>query len=101
MSRFHIKFVQAQTDGRTDRQTNRQTTVKQYAPDLSIRGHKKMPMFVWRALAPIFVLTYLLATPIQNLMASIYTTEKESVSRLCCLSFFFFRYFLFSSLYFS
>ena len=31
MLSFHVKFVQ--TDGRT--------TVKQYAPDLSIRGHKK------------------------------------------------------------
>ena len=35
----HVKFVQTnrQTDGRTDRRT----AVKQYAPDLSIRGHKK------------------------------------------------------------
>ena len=31
---FHVKFVQ------TDRWTDRQITVKQYAPDLSIRGHK-------------------------------------------------------------
>ena len=35
MLSFHVKFVQ--TDGLTDRQS----TVKQYAPDLSIRGHKK------------------------------------------------------------
>ena len=31
MLSFHVKFVQ----------TDRRTTVKQYAPDLSIRGHKK------------------------------------------------------------
>ena len=31
MLSFHVKFVQA----------DRQTTVKQYAPDLSMRGHKK------------------------------------------------------------
>ena len=36
MFSLHIKFVQ------TDRQTDRQTTVKQYAPDLSIRGHKNV-----------------------------------------------------------
>ena len=34
MLSFHVKFVQ--TDGRTDRLT----TVKQYASNLSIRGHK-------------------------------------------------------------
>ena len=34
MLSFHVKFVQT---GRTDRQT----TVKQYAPDLSIQGAKK------------------------------------------------------------
>ena len=33
MLSFHVK---------TDGQTNRQTTEKQYAPDLSIRGHKKL-----------------------------------------------------------
>ena len=33
MLSFHIKFVQ------TDRQMDRLTRVKQYAPDLSIRGH--------------------------------------------------------------
>ena len=31
MLSFHVKFVQ----------TDRRTTVKQYAPDLSIPGHKK------------------------------------------------------------
>ena len=35
MLSFHVKFVQ------TDRRIDRQTTVKQYAPDLSIQGHKK------------------------------------------------------------
>ena len=40
MLSFHVKFVQ------TDRRTDRQTTVKQYAPDLSIRGHKKKKMLV-------------------------------------------------------
>ena len=34
MLSFHVKFVQ------TDGQTDRRTTVKQYAPDLSILGHK-------------------------------------------------------------
>ena len=36
MLSFHIKFVQ------TDGQMDRQTMVKQYAPDLSIRGHKNV-----------------------------------------------------------
>ena len=40
MLSFHIKFVKA--DRRTDRQTDGRTTVKQYAPDLSMRGHKKV-----------------------------------------------------------
>ena len=31
-----------QTDGWTDRRTDRQTTVKQYALDLSMQGHKKI-----------------------------------------------------------
>ena len=35
MLSFHVKFVE------TDRQTDRQTTVKKYAPNLSMRGHKK------------------------------------------------------------
>ena len=35
MFSFHVKFVQ------TDRRTDGRTTVKQYAPDLSMRGHKK------------------------------------------------------------
>ena len=35
MLSFHVKFVQ------TDRQTDRWTTVKQYALDISMRGHKK------------------------------------------------------------
>ena len=35
MLSFQVKFVQ------TDRWTDGRTTVKQYAPDLSIRGHKK------------------------------------------------------------
>ena len=34
MLSFHVKFVQ------TDRQTDGWTTVRQYAPDLSILGHK-------------------------------------------------------------
>ena len=36
MLSFHVKFVQ------TDRRTDGRTTVKQYAPDLSIRGHKNI-----------------------------------------------------------
>ena len=35
MLSFHVKFVL------TDKRTDRRTTVKQYAPNLSIRGHKK------------------------------------------------------------
>ena len=34
MLSFHVKFVQR------DRRTDRRTTVKQYGPDLSMRGHK-------------------------------------------------------------
>ena len=39
MLTFHVKFLQ--TDRRTDGRTDRWTTVKQYAPDLLIQGHKK------------------------------------------------------------
>ena len=38
MLSFHVKCVQ--TDRRTDRRTDR-WKVKQYAPDLLMRGHKK------------------------------------------------------------
>ena len=32
----------------TDKQTNKQTGQKQYAPDHSVRGHKKLPLkFFW------------------------------------------------------
>ena len=43
MLNFHVKFVltDRRTDGQTDGQMDRRTTVKQYARDLSIRGHKK------------------------------------------------------------
>ena len=42
MLSFHVKFVQTDRwmDGQTDGQTDRRTTVKQYAPELSIQGHK-------------------------------------------------------------
>ena len=42
MLSFHVKFVQTDrwTDGRTDGGKDRRTTVKQYAPNLSIRGTK-------------------------------------------------------------
>ena len=42
MLSFHVKFVQTdrETDGWTDIRTDRHTTVKQYAPDLSMQGHK-------------------------------------------------------------
>ena len=40
MLSFHVKFVQ--TDGWADGPTDRQTEVKQYAPDLSMRGHKNV-----------------------------------------------------------
>ena len=40
MLSFHVKFVQR--DRWIHRQTDRWTTVKQYAPDLSIRGHKNL-----------------------------------------------------------
>ena len=39
MLSFHVKFVQ--TDRQTDGQTYRHTTVKRYAPNLSMWGHKK------------------------------------------------------------
>ena len=38
MLSFHVKFVQRQTD----RRMVKRTTVKQYAPDLSIWGHKNI-----------------------------------------------------------
>ena len=40
MLSFHAKIVQ--TDTRTDRPTDRRTMVKQYAPDLLIRGRKNI-----------------------------------------------------------
>ena len=36
---FHVKFVQI--DRQRDRWMDRRTMVKQYAPNLTIRGHKK------------------------------------------------------------
>ena len=36
-----VKVDNRQTNKQTDRQTNKQTGQKQYAPDHSIRGHKK------------------------------------------------------------
>ena len=49
MLSFHVKFCRQtdqQTDHQTDGKTDRQTTLKQYAPDLSIQGHKKkIPSF--------------------------------------------------------
>ena len=43
MLSFYVKFEQrdGRTDGRTNGQTGGRTTVKQYALDLSMRGHKK------------------------------------------------------------
>ena len=38
MLSFYGKFVQTDTDGRT--------TVKQYAPDLSMRGHKNYSFLI-------------------------------------------------------
>ena len=40
MLSFHVKFVQ------TDERTDRETTVKQYAPNLSIQGHKKQKRMI-------------------------------------------------------
>ena len=40
MLSFHVKFVQI------DRRTDKRITVKQYAPHLSIRGHKKKSPFI-------------------------------------------------------
>ena len=37
----NVKVDNRQTDRQTNRQTNKQTGQKQYAPDHSIRGHKK------------------------------------------------------------
>ena len=50
MLSFHVKFVPTdrRTDGRTNGRTDRRTTVKQYAPDLSIRGHRREKTLVVR-----------------------------------------------------
>ena len=47
MLTFHVKFVQIgrQTDGQTYGWTDRWTTVKQCAPNLLMRGHKKTNHF--------------------------------------------------------
>ena len=53
MLSFHAKFVQTdrQMDRRRDGQTDRQITVKQYAPNLSIWGHKNCDVyFYWEML---------------------------------------------------
>ena len=43
MSSSQVKFsADRQADGQTDRQTYRQTPVKQYAPNLLMRGHKNI-----------------------------------------------------------
>ena len=49
MLNFHVKFL------KTDRRTDGQTTVKQYAPDLSTEGHKKV--IVHHSLRFLFVLS--------------------------------------------
>ena len=41
----NVKVDNRQTNRQTDRQTNKQTGQKQYAPDHSIRGHKKI---IWK-----------------------------------------------------
>ena len=48
MLSFHVKFVQTdrRIDGQTNGRTDRRTTVKPYAPDLSIRGIKMIGRLV-------------------------------------------------------
>ena len=43
MLNFHVKYVQTDrwTDGQTDGRMDRQTALKQYAPILLMRRHKK------------------------------------------------------------
>ena len=41
MLSFHFKYVQTDRDRHTYGRTDRRTTVKQYAPDLSMWGHDK------------------------------------------------------------
>ena len=38
----NVKVDNRQTDKQTNKQTNKQIGQKQYAPDHSIRGHKKL-----------------------------------------------------------
>ena len=42
MLSFHVKFVQTDTDRRTYNWMDRRTMVKQYAPNLSMQGHKNV-----------------------------------------------------------
>ena len=42
-----VKVDNRQTNRQTDRQTDKQTGQKQYAPDHSIRGHKKGHWLIW------------------------------------------------------
>ena len=48
MLSFHVKFVQ------TDRRTDRRTMVKQYAPNLLIRGHENEKMLITNILSEYF-----------------------------------------------
>ena len=68
MISFHVKFVQ--TDRRMDRRMDRRTMVKQYAPDLSMRGHKK------------FNAAWLIWSFITGIMEDIAEKEKILVTRL-------------------
>ena len=46
MLRSQVKFsADRQIDGQPERRTDRRTPVEQYAPDLSMRGHKKKSHF--------------------------------------------------------
>ena len=52
----NVKVDNRQTNRQTDRQTNKQTGQKQYAPDHSIRGHKKLKVITLLASLNSFLL---------------------------------------------
>ena len=72
MSTFQVKFVQ--TDGRT--------TVKQYAPDLSIWGHKKTQESMDRCTGRHDVIEILLKT-VLNTIQSIIILSRDYFKHVC------------------
>ena len=77
MLSFHVKFVQ--TDRQTDTQTHRRTTVKQYAPDLSIRGHNNAQFSSTCILEKVLLIDYMVYNTVFQLFSSSITAVSAPI----------------------